>query len=104
MKPNVLYDFNGSGQHFDNPNPRYLLSIGSTDLILKHVVIYDENELLQIWYLRRNIYHRKYRLMKNTPIFRDIWLHRTWQKIYWINEECRKNTFVISICHRPREI
>ncbi len=47
MKPNVLYDFNGSGQHFDNPNPRYLLSIGSTDLILKHVVIYDENELLQ---------------------------------------------------------
>ena len=104
MKPNVLYDFNGSGQHFDNPDPRYLLPIGSTGLILKHVVIDDEDELLRIWCLRRNIYRRKYRLLKNIPILRDVLLHRAWQEIYRINEECRKNTFVISICHRPHEI
>lgn len=104
MKPNILYDFNGSGQHFDNPDPRYLLPVGSTGLILKHVVIDDEDELLRIWCLRRNIYHSKYRLLKNIPILRDVLLHRAWQEIYRINEECRKNTFVISICHRPREI
>ena len=104
MKPNVLYDFNGSGQHFDNPDPHYLLPVGSTGLILKHVVIDNEDELLRIWCLRRNIYRRKYRLLKNIPILRDVLLHRAWQEIYRINEECRKNTFVISICHRPREI
>ena len=27
MKPNILYDFNGSGRHFDNPDPRYLLPV-----------------------------------------------------------------------------
>lgn len=48
MKPNILYDFNGSGQHFDNPDPRYLLPVGSTGLILKHVVIDNEDELLRI--------------------------------------------------------
>ena len=62
MKPNILYDFNGSGRHFDNPDPRYLLPVGSTGLILKHVVIDNEDELLRIWCLRRNIYHSKYRL------------------------------------------
>ena len=29
MKPNILYDFNGSGRHFDNLDPRYLLPVGS---------------------------------------------------------------------------
>ena len=29
MKPNILYNFNGSGRHFDNLDPRYLLPVGS---------------------------------------------------------------------------
>ena len=49
MKPNILYDFNGSGRHFDNLDPRYLLPVGSKGLILKHIVINDEDELLRIW-------------------------------------------------------
>lgn len=104
MKPNILYDFNGSGQHFDNPDPRYLLPVGSTGLILKHVVIDDEDELLRIWCLRRNIYHSKYRLLKNIPILRDVLLHRAWQEIYRINEMCRKIPFEISICCSRKEI
>ena len=104
MQPNILYDFNGSGRHFDNPDPRYLLPVGSTGLILKHVVIDDEDELLRIWCLRRNIYHSNYRRLKNIPILRDVLLHRAWQEIYRINEMCRKIPFEISICCSRKEI
>ena len=104
MQPNILYDFNGSGRHFDNPDPRYLLPVGSKGLILKHIVINDEDELLRIWCRRRKIYNQQYRILIAIPIVRNILLHKAWQEIYRINEECRKNTFVISICYRPREI
>lgn len=98
MKPNILYDFNGSGQHFDNPDPRYLLPVGSKGLILKHIVINDEDELLRIWCSRRKIYYRQYRILNAIPIVRNILLHKAWQEIYQINEMCRKTIFDISIC------
>ena len=98
MKPNVLYDFNGSGRHFDNPDPRYLLPVGSKGLILKHIVINNEEELLRIWCCRRKIYYRQYRILKAIPIVRDILLRKAWQEIHQINEMCRKTIFDISIC------
>lgn len=101
MEPNILYDYNGSGRHFDNPDPRYLLPVGSTGLILKHIVIDDENELLRIWCSRRKIYYCRYRLLKSVPGIRNILLHKAWQEIYRINESLRIAPFEISICHKP---
>lgn len=104
MQPNILYDFNGSGRHFDNPDPRYLLPVGSKGLILKHIVINDEDELLRIWCRRRKIYNQQYRILNAIPIVRTLLLHKAWQEIYRINEMCRKTLFEISICYRIKEM
>jgi hypothetical protein len=103
MKPNILYDFNGSGRHFDNPDPRYLLPVGSKGLILKHIVINDEDELLRIWRSRLKIYFYRYQILKAIPIVRNILLHKVWQEIYRINEICRNTSFEIAICRHPME-
>ncbi len=102
LKPNVLYDFNGSGNHFDNPDPRYLLPVGSSGLILKSIVIDDENELLRHWLLRKGFYYRTYQWIKKMPLIRNYLLSKAWHEIYELNKLCRAGTFVISISHKDK--
>ena len=50
--PNVLFDFNGSGNHFPNNDPRYFLPYGSNGLILKKIELepnYDELQIVKEW-------------------------------------------------------
>jgi hypothetical protein len=50
--PNVLFDFNGSGEHETNNDPRYFLPYGSSGLILKKIELeaqYDEQKLVKEW-------------------------------------------------------
>lgn len=46
-EPNVLYDFNGSGDHFQNNDPRYFLPYRSSGLVVNHIEFDDERESLE---------------------------------------------------------
>lgn len=46
--PGVLQDFNGSGEHFQNNDPRYLLPKGSTGLRLDQIIIEDYQQLIDL--------------------------------------------------------
>lgn len=50
--PNVLFDFNGSGEHFPNNDPRYFLPYGSENLVIKSIELedqFDEEALIEKW-------------------------------------------------------
>jgi len=50
--PNILFDFNGSGNHHPNNDPRYFLPYGSTGLIVKKIELeegFEEESLVEWW-------------------------------------------------------
>jgi hypothetical protein len=47
--PNVLYDFNGSGLHYQNNDPRYILPYGSSGLIVNRVHFDSDTGLIDAW-------------------------------------------------------
>lgn len=50
--PNELFDFNGSGKHFPNNDPRYFLPYGSQNLVVVKIEPennYDEEALIEWW-------------------------------------------------------
>lgn len=47
--PNVLFDFNGSGPHHSNNDPRYFLPIGSQGIVLNSINITSNAALLEDW-------------------------------------------------------
>ena len=99
MKPNILMTLTGQDGTLITLI-HVTCSCGFKGLILKHIVINDEDELLRIWCNRRKIYFYRYRLLKAIPIVRNILLHKAWQEIYRINEMCRNTSFEIAICNR----
>lgn len=57
---NILYDYNGSGNHFQNNDPRYILSIGSKNLILNKVDFLKEDSEIEFWRHRQTIFTKAY--------------------------------------------
>lgn len=100
LKPNVLYDFDGSGKHFANPDARYLLPVGSSGLILKHIQIDDEDTLLRLW-CARNI-PMPHRLSK-IPMLRQYYLSKAWHEIYTINQHLRKTKLIVDVAYGPTD-
>lgn len=98
LKPNVLYDFDGSGKHFANPDPRYLLPVGSRGLILKHIQIDDEATLLRLWCARNIPMPRQ---LSKIPILRQRYLSKAWHEIYLINQKLRKEKLEIDVTYKP---
>lgn len=50
--PNKLFDFNGSGNHYTNNDPRYFLPYGSGDLVVKKIVLesgFNKASLVERW-------------------------------------------------------
>tara|TARA_R110001583_G_scaffold30529_1_gene105523 strand:+ start:1022 stop:1549 length:528 start_codon:yes stop_codon:yes gene_type:complete len=50
--PNILFDFNGSGHHHPNNDPRYFLPYQSTGLVVKKIELereYNEEALIEWW-------------------------------------------------------
>lgn len=50
--PNILYDFNGSGNHFYNNDPRYFLPYDSNGVVVKKIELekeFDEKALINYW-------------------------------------------------------
>lgn len=46
--PGTLLDYNGSGDVYQNNDPRYLLTVGSAGLIVNEVVVHDQKDLIDM--------------------------------------------------------
>lgn len=93
-KPNVLYDFNGSGPHFENQDPRYFLPYGSKGLILNRIDFDSEEALLYGYcYLRgapySDLYERGERhdaMLAEAKAYRDK-----------LNAQCNDGKIMLSV-------
>jgi len=86
-RPNVMCDYNGSGNHFQNNDPRYLLPMGSTGLLVNRIEYTEESCMTDAW-----LDLRGYRY------FRQL---RTWyakNAIMALNAECAAGSVVLSVC------
>ena len=94
---NMLYDFNGSGSHFANRDPRYFLPYGSEGLVIKAVKLedeFDKLELIETWCQNEGGYYRK--------LYEYKFLHKYLLKKALIylqkaNERITSESFTISI-------
>ena len=96
--PNVLHDFNGSGDHFSNNDPRYFLPNESSGLVLEGIEFDNDDELLKGWCLSRNrFFHWLYGL-KNRPkwITRRLLLAAKHQ-VKDINAACKAGKITLRI-------
>jgi len=48
-KPNLLYDFNGSGEHYLNNDPRYFLPYRSEGLKVQYIEFDNDEVFLEGW-------------------------------------------------------
>lgn len=65
--PNVLFDFNGSGQHYQNKDPRYFLPYGSAVQVLK---LECDPMQLEDYYLSRSRWWKKVRFKYGSTAYR----------------------------------
>ena len=95
--PDVLFDFNGSGKHFRNNDPRYFLPYGSKGLIVKKIELednYDRESLVQWWVtFEGNIYPYLYK----TGLFQNYLLRRALNHLHETNEKLRSRLVKISV-------
>lgn len=82
--PNVLFDFNGSGVHFTNNDPRYFLPYNSGGLVIKRIELEDqfnEEALIKKWleikggvhpYLQKIKFLQKYLLKNSLGYLQDV--------------------------------
>jgi len=92
--PDTLYDFNGSGLHFKNNDPRYFLPFDSKDLILCCVEFDDDQALLKGWsYMRGGIYAFLY----EKELFHKYLLRKAVSEIGQLNAECKKGEIKLSV-------
>jgi hypothetical protein len=86
-QPNLLCDYNGSGNHFTNNDPRYLLPLGSHGLILNSIDWEDEAEMLEAWLN-----------LKNYKWFRNWRYGQARKAIRHLNAECAKGAVKLQVC------
>lgn len=90
----VLFDFNGSGAHFQNNDPRYFLPYGSTGLILNKVQIPSEDALLLAW----SSFEKKIvRWVAERGWFRSQRLVRAHRGLEQINEACSRAEIILPV-------
>lgn len=82
FKENVLYDFNGSGEldkngkKLTNNDPRYILSIGSTGLLIVDFELLNEEEAFNSWLnINTNVLIYVYKNFKFTQKFLHKKIH-----------------------------
>lgn len=94
FNPGVLFDFNGSGPHFQNNDPRYFLPYGSTGLILNEVQIPSENDLLDAWSMFEN---KMVRWVADRGWFRSLRLARAHRGLKQINDACSRAEIKLAV-------
>jgi hypothetical protein len=86
-QPNLLCDYDGSGNHFSNKDPRYLLPLGSHGLILNSIEYKDEPEMLEAWLNLKNYkWFLKWRYGQARKAIEDL------------NAQCAKGTVKLQVC------
>ena len=92
-QPNILYDYNGSGEHFQNNDPRYLLPIGSNGLLLNKIEFLDSEAEKDFWLSRQNFLAKLFFKLKSRKR-QDDW---TRQKTMELNAALSKEPKKISV-------
>lgn len=95
--PNVLYDFNGSGEHFQNNDPRYFLPYGSDGLIIKKVTLekkYNKQEIVSDWC---NYKKGMYGVLSKVPFMQNKMFSLFMNDLEKINENLLSETITISV-------
>ena len=92
-QPNILYDYNGSGEHFQNNDPRYLLPIGSNGLLLNKIEFLDSEAEKDFWLSRQNFLAKLFFKLKSRKR-QDDWIR---QKTIELNAALSKEPKQISV-------
>ena len=95
--PNMLYDFNGSGSHFVNKDPRYFLPYGSEGLVIKAIkleVEFDKLELIETWCENEGGHYRK---LYEYKFLHKYLLKKALNYLEKTNERIASERFTISI-------
>lgn len=92
--PNILYDFNGSGKHFPNNDPRYFLPYNSEGLKVTKLEFDSEDKMLEGWCNRQKgilltIYNMK--------VFNNFLLRCLKNYLNTINYSIRSGNLTITI-------
>lgn len=88
--PDVLHDFDGSGNHFDNEDPRYFLPNGSSGLVLEGIEFDGNSELLEGWCLfRSGVFSCLFNLAKRPEWVTRCLLFAAKRQVTAINSACK---------------
>lgn len=94
---NVLFDFNGSGEHFPNNDPRYFLPYGSEKLVIKNIElesIFDEEVLIEKWL---EIKGGAYPYLQKFKFLKSYLLKQALNYLQEVNEELASEVVTISV-------
>lgn len=94
FSPNVLFDFNGSGDFYKNNDPRYFLPIGSKGISLDYILINDVQSLIELIACKSGGVKRKV-MEKNW--FYMPWLQPIFDQVRDINLDCARGKIKIEI-------
>jgi len=95
--PNILFDFNGSGNHYPNNDPRYFLPYGSTGLVVKKIELegwFDEEDLVEWWLQFKG---RLYSFFHDFKVLKPYLVKRALEHLREVNEKLALDEVTISI-------
>lgn len=96
--PDVLHDFDGSGNHFGNNDPRYFLPNGSSGLVLEGIEFDSDDELLKGWCLfRKGVACWLYTLKNRPEWITSCLLCAAKRQVTSINSACKTGKIKLRI-------
>lgn len=98
-QPNVLFDFNGSDNHFPNNDPRYFLPYGSEGVIVHKIELeddYDQEEFILQWSKNKG---GLYLFLYNFKIFHSFLLKQALNSLQEVNEMLSAEQVTISVAY-----
>lgn len=96
-RPNVLYDYNGSGEHFPNNDPRYFLPYGSSGLRVTKIEFENEEALIEGW----AHYKKSWPLwLYNKKLFKPLLKRLALTSQRRLNQAINAGEVVIDICRQ----
>lgn len=94
----VLFDFNGSGIHFQNNDPRYFLPNGSKGLILNRIEFDSDVAMLEGWCAFKGGFVEKLYSLSWLPEWvKSMLLEKAQQEVRRLNERCTKGEVLLKV-------
>jgi hypothetical protein len=97
--PNVLFDFNGSGNHFPNNDPRYFLPYGSDGVIVRRIELeddYNQEEFIKQW---SKIKGGLFLFLCRFEIFHNFLLKKALKNLQDVNQRLATNRVTIAVAY-----